>query len=135
MSVCITVTWRIQYPTVQNDRSEAEISLNGVLAHNNSWVTSGLWAWFAFDQFKVLKMKFIQTYSEMFQEGCSKSIPPILLRWPMMSETDVGGMAVQVEPFSLLYWPENASTIFTPFFRLKCCLENNTHKAVIFCWH
>jgi len=26
-----------------------------------------------------------------------KVMPPILLRWPMMSEVDVGGMAVEVE--------------------------------------
>ena len=25
-------------------------------------------------------------------------MPPILLCWPMMSEADVGGMAVEVEP-------------------------------------
>ena len=27
-----------------------------------------------------------------------KAVPPILLCWPMMSEADVGGMAVEVEP-------------------------------------
>ena len=27
-----------------------------------------------------------------------KVMPPILLCWPMMSEADVGGMAVEVEP-------------------------------------
>ncbi len=27
-----------------------------------------------------------------------KVMPPILLCWPMMSEVDVGGMAVEVEP-------------------------------------
>lgn len=59
-------------------------------------------------------------------------MPLVLSCWHVMLEVDVGGMAVQVEPFSLLYWPENVSTIFMPFFRLKCCLENNTHKAVIF---
>ena len=28
----------------------------------------------------------------------SKVMPPILLYWPMMSEADAGGMAVEVEP-------------------------------------
>lgn len=32
-------------------------------------------------------------------EDCSKAIPPILLRWPAMSEMDVGVMIVEVESF------------------------------------
>ena len=31
-------------------------------------------------------------------EAAPEVVPPILLCWPMTSKTDVGGMAVEVEP-------------------------------------
>jgi len=33
-----------------------------------------------------------------YYEGCSKSMPPVLLCWPVSSDVDVDGMAVEVEP-------------------------------------
>jgi hypothetical protein len=33
-----------------------------------------------------------------YTKGTPKVLPPILLRWPTMSEADAGGMAVEVEP-------------------------------------
>ena len=37
-------------------------------------------------------------YACMFLWEALKVVPPILWCWPMMSEADVGGMAVEVEP-------------------------------------
>ena len=39
-------------------------------------------------------------------KATAKMMFPVLLRWPTMSETDVGGMAVEVEPshqYSITY--------------------------------
>jgi len=44
----------------------------------------------------------VTSKSEIQKDRCTRAalkvMPPNLLRWPMTSEVDVGGMAVEVEP-------------------------------------
>jgi len=47
-----------------------------------------------------------------------KVMPPILLCWPMMSEKDVGGMAVEVEPFQ-------------QYFITFCCHETDGSRGAV----
>ena len=49
-----------------------------------------------------------------------KVIPPILLCWPMISDTNIGGMAVEVEPSH-------------QYFITFCCCETDGSRGAV--WH
>ena len=54
----------------------------------------------------------IYTYTKLITRSIPKVMPPILLCWPMMSEADIGGMAVEVESsYQYLF------IFFPPFYR------------------
>ena len=54
----------------------------------------------------------IYTYTKLITRSIPKLMPSILLCWPMMSEADIGGMAVEVESsYQYLF------IFFPPFYR------------------
>ena len=58
---------------------------------------------FSFFSIKILKNKIILlliyiNYLIYFMRSALKVMPPILLYWPMISQTNVGDTAVEIEP-------------------------------------
>lgn len=52
----------------------------------------------AIGTFHVKEKKKVVCFMKDFMRAALKVMPPILLCWSMMSEVDIGGMAVKVEP-------------------------------------
>ena len=71
---------------------QTSIGLGLKLLEMHHWLT-----WFSEVSIK-LYMTDINSASHFYTRAAPKTRPPILLCWPMVSEADVGGMAVGVEP-------------------------------------
>ena len=61
--------------------------------------------------------------TDRYMRAAPKVIPPILWYWPMMSDMDVGGMAVEAEP------SQEYSITF------HCCVTDGSRRDSLTKWH